>query len=111
MGALCLSNALGCRSSIMPLRRRKSAAPNVSDPFFIAWKIMDGDREVKLIVGTDTLQDLAFHDGNDLVGAVALWELYRDELERVASATYAEEPSQEMLLRLGRIKGERALPG
>jgi hypothetical protein len=68
---------------------------------------MDGDREVELIVGTDTLRDLAFHDGNDLVGTVALWELYRDELERVASATYAEEPTPEMLLRLSRIRQDR----
>ena len=108
MSALCLSSALGSHSSIMPLRRRKSAAPNVSDPLFIAWKIMDGDREVELIVGTDTLRDLAFHDGNDLVGTIALWELYRDELERVASAAYTEEPTPEMLLRFSRIRRNRA---
>lgn len=70
--------------------------------------MMDGEREVRLIVGTDTLRDLAFRDGNALSGPLALWELYRDELERVASQAYADEPASDLLLlRLTQITNRR----
>jgi hypothetical protein len=32
---------------------------------------MDGEREVRLIVGTDTLRDLAFREGNAMSGPIA----------------------------------------
>ena len=68
---------------------------------------MDGEREVRLIVGTDPLHDLAFRNGNDKSGPIALWELYRDELESVASEAYANKPDSDLLLRLPQITDHR----
>jgi hypothetical protein len=87
----------------MPLRQRRSAVPDNSDPLFVAWSIMDGEREVRLIVGTDTLRELAFRDSNYVAAPMALWELYRDKLERAASKAYAADPAPELLLRLSHI--------
>ncbi len=93
--------------SRMPLKCRESVAPDVSDPLFVRWAMSDGNRDVKLAVGTDTLKDLAITDGRDARGPLALWEHYRDELEAAADRHYNPKSDNDILLRFILLRPSR----